>query len=233
MTINLKGTTIIIALITCMILGGPVVQAGAPPKAQTLVILIDLSDSPLHVTSQIFAHRAARMIRERYLEPLPLGSRILIRGFATPAQRNTILDLDYQVLNVKGKKPMEVYPRIEAIIAALPKIIKDKKLNMGEETWLLRTLTGLAYRVPKDSKTTFIALSDFLEYSADANAYQLVNRSKAKLPQPRAGLLKEVNIVAIGAGSGCKSLKHGQRLQAMWTRWVNTAGGNLVWIPEL
>ena len=187
MTITLKGTTIVLAMIMVLTMGALDTQAGSPPRAETIIILIDLSDSPIHVTNHIFAKRAARMIREKYLDPLPLGSQIHIRGFATPAQRNTILDLDYQVLNVKGKKPLEIYPRIEAIIAALPKIIKGKKLNMGEETWLLRTLTGLAYRVPKDSKATFITLSDFLEYSADANAYKLVKKNQGQTASAQGG----------------------------------------------
>lgn len=222
-------------LLTGLLGAVPMAVAGQRPDDWELVlILVDLSNSSLNHEKPVFTHRAARYIRENHLENLPLGSKILIRSFATPEQRHTLLDLDYELLNRVGSRARDVLPRIESIIGRLPEIIERKKLFLGEQTWLLRTLHGLAHRLPKTKhRTTIIILSDCLEYSGDADAYKLVKTDGGRFPAPASDLLRGARVIALGAGSDCRTLEQGRRLEAMWTEWVHSAGGRLVWIPEL
>ena len=111
------------------------------------------------------------------------------------------------------------------IIANLPKLIRDGKLVLQKTTSLIGELKILSERLDKTRKTSIIVFSDMLEYSADANCYNLIKTKNGKLPEA-PGILENVEIIALGAGYGCKTSFENDRLKAMWTEWFAIAGAS-------
>jgi len=193
-------------------------------QLENVIILIDLSNSSLHVSNELFARKAARHI-EGIIDGLPLGSFVELRTFGDYDRSKNILSFTFMLSRNKGQRPADVKQNIALFIGNLPKLISDGKLVLQETTSLIGELTILSERIDTTRKTRIIVLSDMLEYSADADCYKLIKTKKGKLPDSSM-ILDGTVITALGAGYGCKSSAENNRLKAMWSEWFEKAGAS-------
>lgn len=193
-------------------------------QRENVIILIDLSNSSLHVSNELFARKAARHI-EGIIDGLPLGSFVELRTFGEYDRSKNILSFSFMLSRKKGQRPAYVKRNIALFIGNLPKLISDGKLVLQETTSLIGELKTLSERIDKTRKTRIIILSDMLEYSADADCYKLIKTKKGTLPAPSM-ILDGAVITALGAGYGCKSSTENDRLKAIWSEWFAIAGAS-------
>jgi len=192
-------------------------------RTENVYIEIDLSDSSLHVKSKAFAKKSAFFI-DGHIKDLSLGSKVHIRTFGEYSRDKNPFSLKFTFLKRKGSKPREVRAIVKRIIENVPDFVQDGKLKLQEKTSLIGELKILAQLLEISQNNTVIILSDLLEYSADANAYQLIKSKKGALPPPKSDYLSGVNVIALGAGYGVKSSQQNDRLEAVWTEYFKQAG---------
>ena len=193
-------------------------------QRENVIILIDLSNSALHVSNELFARKAARHI-EGIIDGLPLGSVVELRTFGDYDRSKNILSFSFMLSRKQGQRPADVKRNIGLFIGNLPKLIRDGKLVLQESTSLIGELKILSERIDKTRKTRIIVFSDMLEFSADANCYKLIKTKNGKLPEA-PGILKNVEIIALGAGYGCKNSIENDRLKTAWSEWFEKAGAS-------
>jgi hypothetical protein len=110
------------------------------------------------------------------------------------------------------------------IIGSLPKLVQDGKLQLQTKTSIIAALKMLSQHLDLNQNNTIILLSDMLEFSAEANAYRLIKLKNGRLPKPKAGYLKGVEIHALGAGIGTKNSYQNERLESLWGEYFSEAG---------
>ncbi len=196
--------------------------AGNEIAREHVIVLVDLSDSALHVQNKLFARKAAQYIGS-IIENLQLGTTIEIRTFGDYERSSNILSFSFMLSRKKGQRPADIKRNIELFVGNLPKLINEGKLVLQETTSIIGELKIIAERINKTRKTKIIVLSDMLEYSAEANCYKLIKTRNGLLPVA-SGILKGVEIIALGAGYGCKSSTENDRLKVMWIAWFDAAG---------
>jgi len=193
-------------------------------QREHVIILVDLSDSALHVSNELFARKAAQYIGNT-IDKLPLGSIVELRTFGEYDRSKNITSFKFLLSRKAGHRPADVKQKIGLFIGNLPKLVSDGKLTLQEKTSLIGELKILSERLDTTRKTRIIILSDMLEYSAEANCYKLIGSKNGKLSET-PGILENVDIVALGAGYGCKSSNENDRLKAMWSAWFEKAGAS-------
>ena len=176
----------------------------------------------MHVSNELFARKAAQYIGN-IIDELPLGSIVELRTFGEYDRSKNVVSFSFMITRKMRQRPADVKEKVGLFIGNLPKLIKDGKLNIQEHTSLIGELKILSERLDKTRKTRIIILSDMLEYSAEANCYKLISTKNGKLPEA-PGILENVDIVALGAGYGCKSSTENDRLKAMWSEWFKKTG---------
>lgn len=196
--------------------------ASAQAKEGGLLILVDLSGSAAHLAS---APLAARMgsYTAKLIEDMPLGARVSLRTFGLADATQNWLALDYRLIRRPGGRPREIAAKVNLILANLPKLVAGKKLALQKSTHLLRALQDLAGHACSKGGTLLI-VSDMMEYSPDANCYELVKSKQGSLPAPPGSLLEGVKVIAVGAGHGLATVEQNRRLKAMWSEWFQRAG---------
>lgn len=196
--------------------------AHAAARPAGILILVDLSGSVAHLQSAPVAAKMAAYVARRVAKA-PLGSMVSLRTLGQAGGVHNWLALDYRLSRKRGSRPKDVARRLSTILANLPKLTAQKKLALQGRTHIIRALQGLPASVCPPGGT-LILLSDLMEHSPDADCYRLVTRKDGSLPPPRAGLLKGVSVIGLGAGHGLKTSHQSRRLQVMWTDWFARAG---------
>ncbi|MFC1606864.1 hypothetical protein ACFL47_02745 [Candidatus Latescibacterota bacterium] len=191
---------------------------------ENVIILVDLSDSALHVTNKLFARKASQYIGS-IIDELPLGSAVELRTFGDYDRSKNVLSFKFMLSRKKGQRPSDIKRNIGLFIGNLPKLISDGKLVLQQTTSIIGELKIIAERIDKSQKTRIIILSDMLEYSTEANCYKLIKSSKGSLPKA-SGILDGVEVCILGAGYGCKSSLENDRLKFVWSEWFTTAGAS-------
>ena len=105
-------------------------------------------------------------------------------------------------------------------------MVRNGKLKLQRETGIVGALKILAQGLDKSQNNVIVIISDMLEFSPDANCYQLVDQPHGALPEPPAGLLAGARVIALGAGYGVKNSIQNDRLQSLWDAWFDQCGVN-------
>ena len=197
--------------------------AGNEIAREHVIVLVDLSDSALHVQNKLFARKAAQYIGS-IIENLQLGTTIEIRTFGDYERSSNILSFSFMLSRKKGQRPADIKRNIELFVGNLPKLINEGKLVLQETTSIIGELKIIAERINKTRKTKIIVLSDMLEYSAEANCYKLIKSKNGRLPEVTEKIFENLDVIALGAGYGCQNSTENDRLKAMWIAWFEKAG---------
>jgi hypothetical protein len=215
---------VMIALLVTIQIIAPVNHSavGIEIQKEHVIILVDLSESALHVNSELFAKKAARFIGDS-IDDMPLGSMVEIRTFGEYDRSKNVLSFKFMLSRKKGQRPVDVKRNIGLFVGNLPKLIDEGKLVLQDKTSIIGELKVLSEMIDSRYKTRIIILSDMLEYSAEANCYELIKSNNGVLPKT-SGILNGVIIIALGAGYGCKNSKENDRLKVVWSEWFANAG---------
>jgi hypothetical protein len=200
-------------------------------RADNLYVLLDLSDSPMHVKSKEAASQAGAALGEM-IRALPLGSRVDITSFGEFDQTKNPLHFSFQLLNKPGQRPADIANAVQTLVGSIDELIKSGRLVMQAETHILAELRVLAQRMVLTEKNTIVLLSDMLEYSPEANATKLTKAKVGGLPTPPQNLLQGARVIALGAGYGLKSDTENARLQGMWSEYFRTAGAEFQYLSK-
>ena len=218
---EMRKNIIIIAFTVALFSAGVCVTAEKKQR-ENVIILIDLSNSALHVKNELFAKKAARHI-EGIIDGLTLGSFVELRTFGEYDRSKNILSFSFMLSRKKGHRKAEVKRNIALFIGNLPKLIRDGKLILQDKTSLIGELKILSERIDKNRKTRIIVFSDMFEYSADADSYKLIKTKNGRLPEA-PDIFNNVEVIALGAGYGCQTSNENDRLKALWATWFEKAG---------
>lgn len=207
-------------LIIFIIIMSAVVNAA---EIKTVYIIIDLSDSSPQLKLKQFAYKSANYVDDQIKE-LPLGSNICISTFGEYSRDKNLLSLQFKLLKKNGSRPTEVRAIVKKVIVNLPNLVKSGKLKLQKMTSLIGELKSIGLHMNSSSDNLVIILSDLLEFSADANAYELIKQTNGRLPSPKSGFLSNTDVIALGAGYGVKSSIENDRLESIWREYFNKAG---------
>ena len=190
----------------------------ATSQPQTIVIGLDLSKSNPLVKDEAYAARAAaRTARE--LLALPLRSRVMLRTFGSYGGGANGLKVD-QVISARAK-PQAVAEGIAAIIAHVPKLVAEGKLEAQGKTNIVPFLETEAEIVDcKAGEVRVILLTDGFEDSY----YATLTRHGGKLPAPDPIYQGCDELMILGLGQGGGSPAATKHLRAAWSAYAEKAG---------
>lgn len=192
--------------------------AEAAEAPRTVVIGLDLSKSNPLVNDDAYAARAGRKAVER-IEGLAPHSRVMLRTFGSYDVTANALKVD-QVISARAK-PDAVADGLRVLIANIPKLIRDGKLEAQGFTNILPFLDTMSQVVDCAAQPTdYILLTDGFEDSEYAKL-----KAGGKLPQPSGEPFKgcaSLTILGLGQGAGSPSVT--QRVRHEWRDWAKAAG---------
>ena len=192
-------------------------QGFLSPK--TYVIGLDLSKSNPLVRDKGYAARAAARTAKE-ISALPLKSRVMLRTFGSYDGSENGLKID-QVISSHAR-PDDVARGIATIIASVPKLVKEGKLQAQGKTNIVPFLDTMSQVVNCDqSEVHVVLLTDGFEDSE----YAHLTRYGGKLPLPSQPDYKgcdELLILGLGQGGGSPSAT--KRLRASWQAYAEAAG---------
>lgn len=195
----------------------------SPAAAKTLHIALDISGSVPLVTSDAFAARTAARVQAE-VKQLGMGDHVQLRFLGAYGLAANLKRLDVKISR-RNRAP-QVAENVGAIVAAIPRLIREKKLEAQRQSSIVgyfeaeASLLGCA-----EHATEILLISDGVEHSARTNGNDFL-AGKVKLPAPREGLLKDCTLTILGIGQfpqGAQEV-YTQRLDAEWQRWAKAAG---------
>ena len=203
------------------ILGDPVAQDTTP---RTVIVAIDLSSSAPAASHEGYAASAGQWVATR-LRQLEYRDRIQVRTLgAYDAERN-LFQRDFE-LN-RSNRPNRIAAAVGQLIAGLPTHISDGRLQIQEQTNLLAFIDDMSRAYPcRQNRVEFILVSDGIESSALANAYELSRSTSGGFPAPRPGSLEGCSLTIIGLGQGIQDPNRVNRLRQLWSEWAAAAGAD-------
>ena len=189
-----------------------------PVAAPHLVIGLDLSKSNPLVTSETFASQvAARLGAE--IRGLPIRSKITVRSFGAYDTSSNSLRID-QVISGRAR-PDDVAEGIEALVANLPRLVREGKLEAQMKTNIVPFLETMSAGVDCNRPTRIVLLTD----GAEDSELGRLTRSGGRLPSPREGSFAGCDeLLMLGLGRGFDSPSTTERFRAAWAGWADGAG---------
>lgn len=194
-------------------------EAAKKPKPVHLVIGLDLSKSNPLVADDAYARKVAERLAPLVarLEPRSL---VTLRTFGAydPTANNLRLD---RVISSKNPKE-EVARVVEGIVAGVPTLVANGKLNMQMTTNIVPFLENMAEVVDcKAHRVEIYLVTDGLEDSE----YARLADQRSALPAPAEKLFARCQKLEIlGLGLGGKSPGLTNHLRAQWSGWAKAAG---------
>jgi len=198
-------------------------QPGSPyvTPPRTIVIGIDLSTSNPLIREDAFAAKVAARIAPM-ISGLAPRSRVFLRSFgAYDSPANLPLTLDI-VIAPKTARADEMAKLISAVIAGVPKMVRQGRLEAQMSTNIVPFLQNTARVVDCGAMPTYVILaSDGVE---DSQVARLKRRS-ATLPRPQGAYFAGCEeLMILGIGRGLRSPSDTERLRAEWMLWAQAAG---------
>jgi hypothetical protein len=188
------------------------------PEAIHLVIGLDLSKSNPLIENGTFAAQVAAKVADEIRE-LPVRSRVTVRSFGVYDTASNPLRID-QVISARAR-PQDVADGVSAIVAALPRLVEEGKLEAQMKTNIVPFLETMSGIVDCDNPTRIILLTD----GAEDSELGRLTRTGGQLPAPRAGSYEGCGeLVMLGIGRGFDSPSVTERFRAAWTDWAEGAG---------
>jgi hypothetical protein len=192
-------------------------------EKKNVYILVDLSDSSPNPRIPQLARKTAIYV-DSYLSELCLGSTLHFITFGEYDIIKNSVSISRIIRNRKGHQLKDVRLIMKKIISNLPTLVQKEKLRIQKKTSIIATLKTLRQRLDLNQNNTIILLSDMLEYSHEANAYQLIKHKNSHLSKPKPGFLNRVDMYALGAGIGVKNSYENERLEELWREYFTKAG---------
>jgi hypothetical protein len=183
-----------------------------------LVIGLDLSKSNPLVTSEAFASQVAARLGDE-IRDLPIRAQVTVRSFGVYDTGSNSLRID-QVISGRAR-PADVAEGIQALVANLPRLVREGKLEAQMKTNIVPFLETMSGGVDCDRPTKIILLTD----GAEDSELGRLTRSGGQLPEPRAGSFSGCDeLLMLGLGRGFNSPRTTERFRAAWTGWAEGAG---------
>lgn len=192
-------------------------KAQEVPRPQTVIIGLDLSKSNPLVEDQAYAARVAQRAAGE-IEHLPLRSRVMLRTFGSYDTGANALKID-EVISARSK-PQAVAEGMSAIIAAIPRLIDEGKLQAQGYTNVVSFLENMSQLVDcQASEVHVILLTDGFE---DSEYTKLA--SGGSLPTPERLYPGCAELTMLGVGQGGGSPTSTRRVREQWASWAEAAG---------
>ncbi len=188
------------------------------PAAPHLVIGLDLSKSNPLITSDVFAAQVAERLADE-IRGLPIRARVTVRSFGAYDTNSNPLRID-QVISGRAR-PDDVAQGIQAIVANLPRLVREGKLQAQMKTNIVPFLETLSGSIDCTQPTKIVLLTD----GAEDSELGRLTRSGGHLPDPRAGAFSGCDeLLMLGIGRGFNSPSTTERFRTAWTIWADGAG---------
>ncbi len=190
-------------------------ESSAPPH---LVIGLDLSKSNPLISSEVFAAQVAARVGDE-IRGLPIRARVTVRSFGVYDTSSNTLRID-QVISGRAR-PGDVADGIQALVANLPRLVREGKLKAQMKTNIIPFLETMSDGLDCSHPTRIVLLTD----GAEDSELGRLTRSGGRLPEPRAGAFAGCDeLVMLGIGRGFNSPSVTQRFRAAWSEWAEGAG---------
>ncbi|GAK44476.1 conserved protein [Tepidicaulis marinus] len=187
--------------------------------ARQILVGLDLSKSNPLITDAGYAARVAARLGEE-LDALPLRSRVMVRTFGVYDASSNHLKID-QVISARAR-PEDVAEGIQTLVANLPALVKEGKLEAQMKTNIVPFLDTMAQVVDcKAMPTTVVLLTD----GAEDSDYGKLTKWGGKLPVPQEAHYEGCEeLVILGLGQGFNSPKTTARFRTAWQAYAEGAG---------
>ncbi len=206
-------------LMGVMLAAPALAQLGRAEAGPTHVIVgVDVSVGSPFISDDAFADKTARRIAER-IATLPTGSKVSLRSFGAHSTLDTSLEIDRRVTR---SNPAEATAALfQPIIAGLPKLARDGKIEAQNESNIVGFLQTVSRRTDCSRERTVIVLAtDGVEESEFADL-----KSDKTLPAPEEAIFKDcARLEMLGVGRGHGSARFTDRLIKAWEAWAQAAG---------
>lgn len=184
-----------------------------------LIVGLDLSASNPLVDSDDYAAKVAARIEDE-IAALPFKSLLMVRTFGVYSGAANAMNFTVRIS--ANERPDENAQFFGTLIAGIPKLVKDGRLQKQQKTNILPFLENMAEIVDCEVMDARIILAtDGIE---DSDYAQLA-RPGAELPLPQgepfAGC-SEMQMLGIGQGGNSPELT--ARLKDSWGAWAEAAG---------
>lgn len=200
-----------------LVLAASGAQAQEVARPQTVIIGLDMSKSNPLVEDKAYAARVAKRTASE-IDHLPLKSRVMLRTFGSYDTSANALKID-EVISSRSK-PRAVAEGMSAIIAAVPRLIEEGKLQAQGYTNAVSFLETMSQLVDcETSDVHVILLTDGFEDSEYAKL-----SSGGSLPAPERLYPGCAELTMLGLGQGGGSPTATKRLRDQWAGWAKTAG---------
>ena len=207
-------------IVAASLLTGSAASAAAetPAGPRHLVIGLDLSKSNPLVTSDTFAAQVAARLAED-IRDLPVRSKVTVRSFGVYDTGSNALRID-QVISARAR-PDDVAEGIQALVANLPRLVAEGKLQAQMKTNIVPFLETMSGSVDCSTPTKIVLLTD----GAEDSELGKLTRTGGRLPAPRAGVFGGCDeLLMLGIGRGFDSPATTSRFRTAWTGWAEGAG---------
>jgi hypothetical protein len=185
-----------------------------------VVIGLDLSKSNPLVDSKSYASSVAGIVAEEVAD-LPMASIVMLRTFGSYDSDSNNLRIDRTISNEADEKPASVASFIEEIVASIPRLVNNGRLDAQDSTNVVAFLENMSEFVDcGDMDTSVILVSDGIE----ASEYAQLKRAGEHLPKPSRMYAGCSQLEIIGLGQGQASPSVTERLREEWAAWAKAAG---------
>lgn len=190
-------------------------------KPRTVIVGIDLSTSNPLIEDEGFAAKVAARIGP-LIQGLGPHSNVRLRSFGTyDSGANAALTFD-AVIAPKTARSEDIARFISAIVAGVPKLVREGKLRSQGSTNIIAFLDNMASITDcRTQPATIILASDGIEDSKLAN---LSHRGGTLPPPERAAFTGCDQLMILGLAQGVRDPRETQRLRDQWGRWAAQAG---------
>lgn len=190
-----------------------------PPRL--IIIGLDLSESNPLIGNSSYAASAASVVAET-IKTLPMASKVMLRTFGSYSAQKNSLRIDREISSERDEKPAAVASLVEEIIANVPKLVREGKLESQGRTNIVPFLEDMSEFVDcSKMDAAVILVSDGIE---DSEYARLKNRDES-LPAPSSEMYRGCSeLMIVGLGQGANSPSFTERLRMAWEGWAKAAG---------
>ena len=184
-----------------------------------LIVGLDLSASNPLVDSSEYAAKVAARVADQ-IEDLPFKSILMVRTFGVYSGASNAMNFTVRIS--VNERPDENAQFFEALIAGIPKLVRDGRLQKQQRTNILPFLENMSEIVDCQVMDAVVILAtDGIEDSERAQLIKPNSSLPMPVDRPFDGC-SELQMLGVGQGGDSPSLT--ERLKKTWRNWALTAG---------